>query len=146
MVVTHCTLTRFCHHGAAAQVGRIQECREARSEETTGSTIPRRRRPSRIASVGRSRESDNLNALPIFPPLEPQLSLESGRRLLPGVTLAAEAVAVIEEGLHVGSVEIFLLVPEREVPIDVGEVEVEPVALGRHVDPIEIAEALRVDE
>jgi len=75
-----------------------------------------------------------------------QLRLQPGRRPLPRVALTPEAVAVVEECPHVDSVEILLLVLVLEIVIDVSQVEIEPVALGRRVDPIEIAEALRVDE
>src|SRR5262249_32308375 len=77
---------------------------------------------------------------------EAQRRLQPGRGLLPRVALAAEVVAVVEEGSHEAGVEILLLVLEPEVGTDVGEVEVEPVALRRRVDPVEIADALRVEE
>src|SRR4030095_8537902 len=66
--------------------------------------------------------------------------------LLPPGARAGEVVAVVEEFLHVESVELPGLVLVYEVGPDVRQVEVEPIALGREVDPIEIAEALGVDE
>ncbi len=77
---------------------------------------------------------------------EAQRGLQPGRALLPREAPAGEVVTVIEEGLHVESVELPFLVLVCEVGPDVGQIEIEPIALGRHVDPIEIAEALRVDE
>src|SRR5262249_50401404 len=78
--------------------------------------------------------------------LKSELGLQPGRHLLPRVPVAAEAMAVVKKGLHVEGVEILLLVLEGEFVSDVGKVEVEPVALGRRVDPVEITDALRVDE
>src|SRR5262245_55436772 len=107
------------------------------------------------------RAGTRLSRLDIFPPScrgdkpadrgggvgsESERRVQPGWDLLPRVAMAGETIAVVEEGPHVEGVEVFPLVLEREVGADVGQVEFEPIALGRHVDPIEVAEALRVDE
>lgn len=77
---------------------------------------------------------------------ESERGLETGRGLLPRIALVAQAIAVVEEGLHIDGVELLLLSLELEVALDLRQVEIEPIVLGRHVDAVEIAEPLRVDE
>src|SRR5215470_19882447 len=78
---------------------------------------------------------------------ESKLALQSRRTRLPLVPLQAEVVAVVEESPHVERVKLlFLLVLELELGTDVRQVEIEPVALRRQVDPVEIAETLRMEQ
>src|SRR5215470_6697815 len=77
---------------------------------------------------------------------EAERSLQPGRSLPPRVFLAGEVVGVVEQGPHIEGVEFLLLVLVHEVGPDVGQVEIQPIARGRHVDPIEVAEPLRMDQ
>src|SRR5262252_3691996 len=74
-----------------------------------------------------------------------QRGIQARRGLLPRVALASEVVAVVEQGSHKEGVEILRLVLVLEVRTDVGQVEIVPIFLRRRIDPIEIADALRVE-
>src|SRR5262249_55560277 len=76
----------------------------------------------------------------VYAPLasEFQRGIQARRGLLPGVALASEVVAVVEQGPHKEGVEILRLVLVLEVGTDVGQVEIVPIFLRRRVDPIEI--------
>jgi hypothetical protein len=71
--------------------------------------------------------------------------MEAGGRLLPGIALHGHVVADLEQLLHIGRVER-LRELRGEGRRNVSEVEVDSVARGGEVDPIEIADALRLDQ
>ena len=64
---------------------------------------------------------------------------------MPGIAFHAKLVAVVEQFAHVVGIE-FLFVRIGEVGSDEREVEVHTVILRRGVDPVEIAEALVLEQ
>src|SRR5215813_2712391 len=114
-----------------------------------GATTLRRRGRRLGPAVGcaysSSTSSDRASGRGLCDRSEAESRLQPWRDLRPRSLLTDEVVSVVEEGPHVGGIELFLVL-ELEVATDVGQVEIEAVALRGQVDPVEITEALRVDE
>src|SRR5580704_17976337 len=70
---------------------------------------------------------------------------QAGRGLDPGIVTASELKAALEQRDHVIAIERFVA-GDAEVGGNAGEVEVDAVAPGEGVDPIEIADALVLDQ
>src|SRR5882724_9915662 len=104
------------------------------------------RLPAVLAWLARSRRDQRARRVSG----RPQRSLafrfgEARRRLVPGIALDGAVVAELEQRDHIGVLE-GLLEHLGEALRDVGEIEVEAVAPGRQVDPVEVAHALGLDQ
>ena len=64
---------------------------------------------------------------------------------MPGVSLHARLIRIVEQTLHIGGIE-WLGMGVRELRSDVGQVEIDSIALRRLIDPMQIADPLRLDQ
>src|SRR5262249_8806864 len=72
------------------------------------------------------------------------LYVENRRQLLPYVRIAGFGIAVIEQRPHVARVKL-LVFPVAEIGLDIGQVEVDPVAFRRRVDAEDVVVSAVVD-
>src|SRR5438876_11111330 len=70
---------------------------------------------------------------------------QTRRRLEPGIMMASELMAALEQRDHVHLIKRFFAA-YAEVGRNAGEIEVDVVALGDGVDAIQIADALVLDQ
>ena len=70
---------------------------------------------------------------------------QTRRRLVPGIALPPHLVAVVEQGVHTGGIEI-LLVFDVKVGADVPQMVVQTILLRGQVKPVQIAQSLGLDQ